>query len=112
MHADTEVIARTINRAAKLSDGAKLYFPLLGDPSAAVGQPLSAGSLGSIAPNVPNPFNINTASESELEALSGIGPVTAGKIIAGRPYMRLEELVEKKVLSQSLFTKLNGQLAL
>ena len=36
--------------------------------------------------------NINTASQGELAAVKGMGPATAGKIIANRPYKSLEEL--------------------
>lgn len=102
-NADLEAVSRSINRAAKLSDGAKLYIPFIGEEA----------KTGENAPfAVTSGVNINTASQSELEALSGIGPVTAGKIISGRPYMRLEELVEKKAMSQSLFDKLKDQLSL
>jgi competence protein ComEA len=36
--------------------------------------------------------DINTASQAELEAIKGLGPATAKKIIANRPYNSLEEL--------------------
>ena len=102
--ADTEAIARSINRAAKLADGAKIYIPAIGQDQASDEAHLSAGIAAFI--------NINTASQSELESLTGIGLVTAGKIISGRPFLRLEELVEKKAMSQSLFDKLKDQLTL
>jgi competence protein ComEA len=37
-------------------------------------------------------LNVNTATAWELEALPGIGPVLAGRIIAGRSYRAVEEL--------------------
>ena len=53
-----------------------------------------AGGSGSGAPLV----NINTASESELETVTGIGPATARKIIAHRerngPFGSVDELEE------------------
>ena len=36
--------------------------------------------------------DINSASEKELEAVKGVGPATAKKIIAGRPYKSVDEL--------------------
>lgn len=107
--ADTDRIASSVNRASKISDGAKLYIPKKGDEVTRV-------SISSSDPNTLGTFgqtvNINAASQSELEALPGIGPVTAKKIISGRPYQTLEELVAKKAMSQSLFDKLRNELSL
>ena len=36
--------------------------------------------------------DLNTATEKELEALKGVGPATAKKIIGGRPYKSVDEL--------------------
>ena len=44
--------------------------------------------------------DINTASESELEAVKGIGPATAKKIISSRPYSSLDDL-KKAGLTQA-----------
>jgi competence protein ComEA len=37
-------------------------------------------------------FNINTANAAQLEALPGIGPVIARRIIEGRPYRSVDDL--------------------
>lgn len=103
-NADIQAVARGINRAARLVDGAKLYIPAIGEQVFAQEHTKESG--------VSRQVNINTASLSELETLSGVGPVTAEKVMTNRPYLTLEELVEKNVISQNLFTKLQPQLSL
>ncbi len=52
--------------------------------------------------------DLNTASQSDLEALSGVGAATAKKIIAGRPYSSVSDL-KKAGISQSTITKIQNQ---
>ena len=105
---DSELLAKTVNRAMKLTDGAKIFIPSAVDVAqsstvvATSGKPSQNGGA----------VSINFASQSELESLSGIGPATAAKIISGRPYQTLEELVTKKAMGTSLFEKLKNQLSL
>src|SRR4030042_4044813 len=40
--------------------------------------------------------NLNTASEKELQSIKGIGPVLAERIIAGRPYGTVDDLLKVK----------------
>jgi hypothetical protein len=37
--------------------------------------------------------NVNTASQSDLESVPGIGETLAVKIVAGRPYAKVDDLV-------------------
>ncbi len=104
--ADIERIASSINRAGKLVDAGKLYFPKKGEAAGS-----SSSDVSNVSP-LSNVVSINSGSQSELEALRGIGPATAQKIIDGRPYQTLEELVSKKAMGQSLFNKLKEQLTL
>ena len=101
---DMEQVSLRINQASVLSDGAKLYIPKKSEKGSV--------SVDSGVSNVNNLISINTASADELDTLSGIGPVTAKKIIDNRPYASLEELVTKKAVGQSLFDKLKNQLTL
>ena len=52
--------------------------------------------------------NINSANEYQLKALPGIGDAKAAKIIEGRPYKSTKELAEKKILSDTEYSKLRG----
>lgn len=106
--ADQQFLAQRFNRASKLTDGAKIYIPAEGEGAS---QSQSAEVAGTVVVQS-NLVSVNNASQRELEALSGVGPVTAQKIISNRPYQVLEELVSKKAMSQSLFTKLKDQLTL
>lgn len=56
--------------------------------------------------------DINNSTQAQLEDLPGVGPVTAGKIIAGRPYESLEELLTRKAVGRSLYEKISSQLTL
>lgn len=108
---DSDAVAKSLNRATRLSDGAKLYIPTKTD-SAKAGQTGIAVSSSTAGSTQSGPVSVNTASSSQLDTLPGVGTVTVEKIIAGRPYMRLEELVEKKTMSQAVFTKIKDQISL
>lgn len=101
--ADEELFAKTMNRAMKLVDGGKIYVPSLSSSPQSPQSPQSP-----LSPLV----SVNSASQSELESLPGIGPVTAQKIIANRPYQTLDELVAKKAVGTALFEKIKDQLSL
>lgn len=56
------------------------------------------------------PLDINSASETDLKTLPGIGDAYAKKIVEGRPYKRKDELVKKKVIPQATYNKIKDQL--
>jgi competence protein ComEA len=55
-------------------------------------------------------IDINSASAEELDSLPGIGPVMAQKIIAGRPYRSKTDLLTRKIIPQSTYDKIKGQI--
>ena len=65
----------------------------------------SGGVLGTDLGGQIKPVNINSASQSELEGLWGIGPVYAQNIIEHRPYSKVEELIEKKILKTNVYDR-------
>ncbi len=109
--ASAEYIAKTLNLASKLADGMKIYIPFKGEPTA----PVSAGFVnqgGVVGQKIGGVVSINTATQAELEALPGIGPVTASKIISGRPYQSIDDLTNKKVVGKSVFMKIKSSISL
>ncbi len=79
-----------INLAAPLADGTQVVVSKRGQaPSGAA----AAGVPGAIAV-----VNVNTASETELETLNGVGPVTAAAIIQYRtdngPFATVDDLLD------------------
>ena len=98
--ADLVWVDKNVNRSAKLVDGAKIYIPPAGEQS---GLQIRMSQ---------EQVNLNSASQSELEELPGIGPVTAEKIISARPYMRPEELIELKILTRKVWDQIQDKISL
>ena len=87
--ADVTWVEKNVNRAQILTDGVKIYIP--NKQTSISFQDASDADVK---------IKINSATQKELEkALPGIGPVTAEKIINGRPFNRIEELTERKIIS-------------
>lgn len=55
------------------------------------------------------PVDLNTASSRQLQALPGIGPSLAARIIAGRPYRSVDELRRVNGVGPSVFEKIRSQ---
>lgn len=104
-NANKEYVSKRLNLSQKITDGLKIYIPFEGEPaSGGAGQ----GSIAGVATSISSigKIGINSADQASLEALPGVGPVTAKKIIDNRPYATLEELLSKKAVSKSVYTKI------
>jgi competence protein ComEA len=107
---------RELNLAAQLHDGDRVLVPSRDDPpETAGGWSGSTGGGGAGSGSAAGGsgagglVDLNHATASELDALPGVGPVTAQKIIAAReeqPFATIEALRDRKVIGASAFDKL------
>jgi competence protein ComEA len=97
---DIAAAAAALNLAEHLSDGQKIHVPARGEvvtlPAGATEPPAGAGGL----------IDINYATQEQLESLPGIGPVTAAKIIAARPFGAIDELDSRDVVGPSVMEQI------
>ncbi len=110
---DTER-AGSLNLAAVLKDGDQVRVPSRDDapptraPAAAADPGVPGGTGAGAGPAAP--VDLNRATNAELEALPGIGPVTAAKIIASREdtgrFATVEDLRTRKLVGEKLFEQL------
>ena len=105
---DATRVAGELNLAAPVEDGDRIVVPARGDPPAGAGGGATGGgeSGGGESGGL---VDLNTATATELDALPGVGPVTAQKIIAARsekPFATVDELRERKVVGAATFDKL------
>ena len=85
-----------LNKAAPIRDGQRIYVPRPGET-------IPAGSTGSDAQLK---IDLNHATAAELEALPGIGPTTAARIVrsrGGHPFTRIEELQTRGLVTARVF---------
>ena len=54
--------------------------------------------------------DINSATETQLKALPGIGDAYAAKIIAGRPYAKKDQLKAKNIIPAATYDKIQAQI--
>lgn len=119
-NADRIWVEKSLNRAAKLLDGQKIYIPSVEENQDNPNQStvLSANVEGvyqngssTFSTNSSGLTNINTADLGELDKLPGIGPVYGQRIIDQRPYSTIEELTTRDILPKSTFEKIKGKIA-
>jgi len=106
-----------VNLAARLSDGDKVYIPTKqerqGSATAAAG--IVTDSISGSPANQGNGMvNINTANSEQLQALNGVGPATAQKIIDYREsiggFKKIEDLMKVSGIGSKTFEKLKDKI--
>ncbi|HYO44934.1 MAG TPA: ComEA family DNA-binding protein [Candidatus Limnocylindrales bacterium] len=106
---DAARVDQGLNLAAVVKDGDKIRVPVRGEAgagTAAAGEPATstAGADGGLV-------NLNSADAATLDALPGVGPATAAKIIAAReerPFVSIDDLVARKVVGAATLEKLRA----
>ncbi len=119
---DTLFVETQLNVAKQLVDGQGIYIPFAQDAeivdtcakltaafNATTHTSESTQSEDSQANQI---ISINSASQAVLDELPGIGEKRAEAIIAGRPYTSINELVERDILSESVFSDIEEMIQL
>ncbi len=98
-----------INLAAPVSDGVRVFIPVVGQPDPPVAVAVTGGPAESAAatPSPTQPLDLNTATAEQLEALPGVGPSTAAAIVAYRTehgqFRSVDELQEVRGIGPAKF---------
>lgn len=106
----------SVNRAARLTDGQRVYVPRVGEQVAPVEGDGSTGAAGEGTQSTATgqAVNINTAGLAELDALPGVGPATAQAIIDDReangPFTAPEDLMRVSGIGEKKFEKLKSSI--
>ncbi len=95
-----------LNLAAMLVDGTQIMVPKSGPPVAGVPGAVAPGSSGGL-------ININSASATELETLSGIGEVLAATIVEFRtqngPFASVDDLLDVSGIGPATLEEIRDQ---
>ncbi|MDO4183103.1 MAG: ComEA family DNA-binding protein [Coriobacteriia bacterium] len=103
-----------LNLASHMEDGAQVKVPSVAEVTAASegdggaeGTSAAAGGQGYVASPSDGKININTATATELQKLSGVGESTAQKIIAYRqqngPFSAIEDIMNVSGIGEKKF---------
>lgn len=103
---DVERVGRELNLAATLEDGAQVRVPSRDDPPETGGATGQSGGGAGGSDGTAGLVDLNSATQAQLEALPGIGPVTAEKIMAARaeaPFRTVDELRGRGLVGEKTF---------
>jgi competence protein ComEA len=110
--ADSLFVSQQINLAEKLSTGMQIYIPSVEEKSLLKAGSTSNSPDGGGESSSNQKVNINTATASELETLTGVGPSTAQKIIENRPYEKIEDLLDVSGIGESTLEKIRSEIVI
>lgn len=120
-------ISMKMNLSAEMKDNSKVYIPFESDYNCnllAFSLPKEVVDIIN-APQESNEdvnngdsandggcISINNATLQELETLNGVGPSTAQKIIDGRPYSKIEDLLNVSGIGEATLNKFKDSICL
>lgn len=100
-------VAKSLNLAKTLVDEEKIYIPFGGEESE-IDSPESINFSKDKGAQIL--IDLNIATQEELDSLPGIGPVRVQAIIQARPFTSINELLEKKIISQAVFSQIKDRI--
>lgn len=95
-----------INLAQPLRDGDHVHVPVQGEKPVQVSEAKQPEVKGESEARFP--VNINTASAEMLQAIPGIGPALAARIIEARPYGSVDDLLRVQGIGPTTLEKIRA----
>jgi competence protein comEA helix-hairpin-helix repeat region len=107
---------KSINLAARLSDGDKIYIPNREEEKQIETTEVKGNNTGTVKITKNSKININKASISELKQITGIGESTANKIIDYRDnvgkFKKIEDIKEVKGIGDSKYESIKDKITI
>lgn len=107
---------KSINLAARLSDGDKIYIPNREEEKQIETTEVKGNNTGTAKITKNSKININKASISELKQITGIGESTANKIIDYRDnvgkFKKIEDIKEVKGIGDSKYESIKDKITI
>lgn len=101
---DKENLNKNLSLVDEIKDNQKIYIPFKNDTLDI--KDFNNGNYDRVL------ISINRVDLKDLTNLPGIGEVRAEEIIKNRPYQKIDDLVDKKIISEKLFSEIKNMISL